>query len=148
MAETWYSSFVEPRDTVKQRTRTGILLYELLICFFLSACISNIIVIIFYLWVMIVFYIFLLLCLFWLVSMNNWNIFYDFMTHSISNGLWTDLYFDLFQFEINYDYNYPSLSVSEQCLQMRKFGVWNILNIVHVLCSSFIYVRFLFPTTA
>jgi amino acid transporter len=50
-------------------------MYELLICFFLSECISNIIVIIFYLWVMIVFYIFILLCLFWLVSMNNWNIF-------------------------------------------------------------------------
>jgi hypothetical protein len=38
--------------------------------------------------------------------MNNLNIFYDFMTHSISNGLWTDLYLDLFEFEINYNYNY------------------------------------------
>jgi hypothetical protein len=50
--------------------------------------------------------------------MNNWNFFYDFMTHSISNGLWTDMYLDLFEFEINYNYNYV----------LNNWNTWDVID--------------------
>jgi hypothetical protein len=57
---------------------------------------------------MIVFNIFLLLCLFWLVPMDGWGICDTFYIQWFVKFYFSNLYLDLLEFEINYNYNYIS----------------------------------------